>query len=234
MLNSARLLATEFPQPNGSTLQVGAADESAPTPLQIIVPLPHELHDPHPEQTMRAALHGRSFGWIASITWQLLQGRIQLRRCNKRDRWVRVRGKVRVHNDGYIALGEGVRFRAEAAMCELVAWPGGRIEIGAHTTINYGTSISAADQVQIGCDCLVGTYVNIVDSNFHNLDDHSWNLAATPVTIGDRVWLGNRCMIMPGVTIGDGAVVAACSLVTRDVPAKTMVLGVPARVVRSL
>jgi acetyltransferase-like isoleucine patch superfamily enzyme len=88
--------------------------------------------------------------------------------------------------------------------------------------------------VKIGKNCLIGTYVNVMDCTFHNVQDRSWNIDAEPVVIGDRVWLGNRCMIMKGVTIGDGAVVAACSLVTRDVPPNTMVVGVPARVVQHL
>jgi acetyltransferase-like isoleucine patch superfamily enzyme len=133
-----------------------------------------------------------------------------------------------------MVLHDSVRFRAETADCELATWAGGLIEIGAGTTINYGTSIAAAGAIRIGRDCLVGTYVNIMDSTFHNLGDRGWALDPQPVTIGDRVWLGNRCMVMKGVTIGDGAVVAGCSLVTRDVPPNTMVVGVPARVVKQL
>ena len=53
-----------------------------------------------------------------------------------------------------------------------------------------------------------------------------------PVTIGDRVWIGCRATVLKGVTIGDGAVVAACSVVTRDVPPRALVAGNPARVVR--
>ena len=234
MLNSHLLTPTEFAGANPSPSVAEKSDGPPRAQPLVAGPVPTELHDPHPEQSVRVALQKRSFGQIASIGWQLVRAHFQLARCQKRGRWVRVRGKVRVANEGYIALGDSVRFRAETALCELVAWPGGRIEIGAHTTINYGTSISAAGQVRIGRDCLVGTYVNIMDSNFHNLEDRSWNLEASSITIGDGVWLGNRCVIMPGVTIGSGAVVAACSLVTRDVPPKTMVLGVPARVVRHL
>lgn len=52
--------------------------------------------------------------------------------------------------------------------------------------------------------------------------------------VGDNVWIGNRAIVLPGVTIGDGAVVGAGSVVTRDVPARTVVAGNPARVVREL
>ena len=184
--------------------------------------------------TLRAALRGRSPGFVLTVVRQLLRARLQLRAGTRLGKWVRVRGRVRVQNEGTILIGDRVRFRAEAADCELVTWAAGRIEIGEGTTINYGTSISAAAQVRIGRDCLIGTYVNIMDCTFHNMEDHAWELDGAPITIGDRVWLGNRCMIMKGVTIGDGAVVAGCSLVTRDVPAHSMVVGVPARVVKNL
>jgi acetyltransferase-like isoleucine patch superfamily enzyme len=59
-------------------------------------------------------------------------------------------------------------------------------------------------------------------------------LEALPVTIGAGVWVGARAMIMPGVTIGDGAVIAAGAVVTKDVPPNTLVAGVPARIVREL
>ena len=55
-----------------------------------------------------------------------------------------------------------------------------------------------------------------------------------PVVIGRNVWIGSNATILPGVTIGDDAVVAAASVVTKDVPEKSVVVGSPARVVRSL
>jgi acetyltransferase-like isoleucine patch superfamily enzyme len=197
------------------------------------MPIPADLHDPAPPRSLRAALRSHGPRWFLVIGLQLIRARVQLRGI-RRGKWVRVRGRVRVHNEGHMVLHDSVRFRAETADCELATWAGGLIEIGAGTTINYGTSIAAAGAIRIGRDCLVGTYVNIMDSTFHNLGDRGWALDPQPVTIGDRVWLGNRCMVMKGVTIGDGAVVAGCSLVTRDVPPNTMVVGVPARVVKQL
>jgi maltose O-acetyltransferase len=60
------------------------------------------------------------------------------------------------------------------------------------------------------------------------------DLKAEPVTIGDGAWIGARATILPGVTIGGGAVVAAGSVVTRDLPANVLAGGVPARVIREL
>lgn len=59
-------------------------------------------------------------------------------------------------------------------------------------------------------------------------------LEARPVCIGSGAWLGARCTILPGVTIGAGAIIAAGAVVSRDVPANTMVAGIPARVIKSL
>lgn len=119
-------------------------------------------------------------------------------------------------------------------MCELVVWKGATLGIGEGIAISSGTLIKSTSTVKIGRTCLVGTYVNIIDCNFHNLRDHSWDMEAEPVVIEDDVWLGNRCMIAKGVTIGRGSVVAAYSLVTKNVPPNTLVVGVPARVVQHL
>src|SRR5690242_15185355 len=147
------------------------------------MPIPADLHDPAPPRSLRAALRSHGPRWFLVIGLQLIRARVQLRGI-RRGKWVRVRGRVRVHNEGQIVLHDSVRFRAETADCELATWTGGLIEIGAGTTINYGTSIAAAGTIRIGRDCLVGTYVNIMDSTFHNLGDRGWALDPEPVTIG--------------------------------------------------
>jgi acetyltransferase-like isoleucine patch superfamily enzyme len=193
-----------------------------------------DLTGSSPTSSLLGALKKHGLLGSVGLFLQVVSARLQLRRCNSLGRWVRIRGRVRVRNEGSIDIADKVRFLAETAASELVVWPGGRLEIGEGTSINYGTSISASGQVTIGRNCLIGTYVNVMDCTFHNVSDKSWNIDSADVTIGDNVWLGNRCMIMKGVTIGSGAVVAACSLVTRDVPPNSMVVGVPARVVKQL
>ena len=94
--------------------------------------------------------------------------------------------------------------------------------------------IAATGLVAIGAECLIGTHVSIIDNAFHDVVDRQQVPAPKPVVIGDNVWIGNRAIILPGVTIGDGAVVGAGSVVTRDVPDRTGVAGNPARVVREL
>ena len=85
------------------------------------------------------------------------------------------------------------------------------------------------DQITIGDLCVFGEQVIIRDDDGHTLDDTP---RTAPITIGNNVWVGARAMILKGVTIGDGAVVAAGSVVTKDVPGGTLVGGVPARVIR--
>ena len=87
----------------------------------------------------------------------------------------------------------------------------------------------AKRSVQIGSRCAVSWDVRILDTDYHALDGRP---SVDPVRIGDHVWIGSGATVLKGVTIGDGAVVAAGSLVVNDVPAKTLVAGVPARVVR--
>jgi len=106
------------------------------------------------------------------------------------------------------------------------------ITIGARTTIGYHTFIFASEQIQIGDDCLIAPFVYIVDSD-HGVRrgvriNQQSNITA-PIIIGNDVWVGCNATILKGVTIGDGAVIAANSLVNRDVPANVIVGGTPAK-----
>ncbi|MDE7370423.1 MAG: acyltransferase, partial [Desulfovibrio sp.] len=94
--------------------------------------------------------------------------------------------------------------------------------------------------VRVGRGVLVAPNCVIVDSDFHA----PWPPEAratepglerdAPVTIGDHAWLGMQCIVLKGVTIGEGAIVGAGSVVTRDIPPRTLAAGAPARVIRHL
>ncbi len=99
--------------------------------------------------------------------------------------------------------------------------------------INYGSSLVAGVHVKIGNDCMIGTHVMVMDTDFHRVEDKAYDTSGLPIVLEDRVWLGNRCIVLKGVTIGHDAVVAAGSIVTADVPARSVVAGVPARVIRT-
>ena len=161
-----------------------------------------------------------------------LNARYHLRSAEQLGRRVTLRGRPHVVNEGTIVVGERVRLVSTVATLELATLRGGRLEIGNNVFINYGTSIVASRLVSIGDDCLIGTHVMVMDTDFHRVEDKAWDTTGYPVIIEERVWLGNRSIILKGVRVGHDAVVAAGSVVTRDVPPQTVVAGSPARVVR--
>jgi acetyltransferase-like isoleucine patch superfamily enzyme len=171
------------------------------------------------------------FGRIRLI-WPALNARLRLRRATTLGRRVTLRGRPAVTNDGRMTIGDRVRLVSTVATLELVTLRGGHLEIGNNVFINYGSSLVSSAHVKIGDDCLIGTHVTVMDCDFHRVEDKAWDTTGEPIVVEDRVWLGNRSMILKGVRVGHDAVVGAGAVVTRDVPPRTMVAGVPARVVR--
>lgn len=163
-----------------------------------------------------------------------LRGKWALRSCTSVGPWTRVTGKLHVVNHGQLVIGSRVQILCRFAPSALVVFGDGRLEIGDGTMLNFGADISATRSVRIGRDCLIGTHAIILDNDYHDLLDRHRVPEPRPVTIGDRVWIGNRVIVLPGVTIGDDAAVGAGSVVTADVPARSVVVGNPARVVRQI
>lgn len=111
---------------------------------------------------------------------------------------------------------------------------GKNISIGKDVFFNTGCSFQDRGGIHIGDGSLIGMNVNIATLN-HGLDMKTRNTTyASPVTIGKSVWIGSGATILPGVTIGDRAVIAAGAVVTKDVPEGTVVAGVPAKVVKTI
>ncbi len=96
--------------------------------------------------------------------------------------------------------------------------------------------IVCQERIEIGKNTMIAAYCYIVDAD-HGFDDanapiREQGLRVRPVRIGNDVWIGTHSIILRGVTIGDGAIVAANSVINRDVPPYTVVAGVPARVIK--
>jgi maltose O-acetyltransferase len=147
---------------------------------------------------------------------------------------VRLRGRIRLDGGGKVVLGEGVSLNGTVVPIELVTYESGRIEIGEHTFINYGSSIAARDSVKIGSYCHLGHYMFVMDNNQHDVVRHSKLPPSDPVVIEDNVWIGSKVVILPGVRIGSRAVIGAGSVVTKDIPPRCVAAGNPARVLRHL
>lgn len=111
----------------------------------------------------------------------------------------------------------------------------GRIKIGDYVLISPGCRLSASDEIIIGDSVMIANGVYITDSDWHGVYDRTRRAESiTPVHIGDNVWLGDRCTVLKGVTIGNNSVVAASAVVTKDVPANVIVAGNPATVVKHI
>jgi Hexapeptide repeat of succinyl-transferase len=113
----------------------------------------------------------------------------------------------------------------------LVVASGGVVEAKGGGGLNNGASISCFERITIGEVAFIGPDVLIRDSDSH-VTSTGTRPPTQPITIGDHVWIGARAIILKGVTIGDGASVAAGSIVTKDVAPRTLVAGNPARVLR--
>ena len=111
---------------------------------------------------------------------------------------------------------------------------GRHIHVSAGVFINSGCRFQDQGGIWIGEGCLIGHNVVLATLNHDLSVAGRARLVAGPIRIGRKVWIGASATVLAGVTIGDGAVVAAGAVVTRDVPAYTIVGGVPAKVIRGL
>jgi acetyltransferase-like isoleucine patch superfamily enzyme len=178
-------------------------------------------------QMVGSSLVTRGAFWMAGV------------RCGAR---LRCYGPVHVHpaRGGWIRIGNGCRFRSSGlsnriginrpcALSTLKA--GANILVGDGCGFS-GTVIAAARQIEIGPRVRCGANTTITDTDWHEEDPRSGG--ALPVVIEENVWLGLNAIVLKGVRIGRNSVIAAGSVVTRDIPANVVAGGIPARVIRRL
>ena len=131
----------------------------------------------------------------------------------------------------------------------LIHEPDAEIRVGSRTELTEGCDLDVVESLTLGDDVFIAAQVYIADHDSHHPDwsvranDHyarregrkDWSVVPhAPVRIADKAWIGRRAMVLKGVTIGEGAVVAAGAVVTRDVDPWTVVAGVPAAEIRKL
>ena len=174
----------------------------------------------------------RPLGEYFTICFTLFRGLFKKVRFTKCGRLLRVHKRVRIlkHNCD-INVGNKVQIYRDVKLSGVGA-NGKRavMDIGSGVAIGDRTEIHAGERVTIGDGTLISWDCCIMDRDYHKL--MSETEATGPVTIGKHVWIGCNSLILKGVTIGDGAVIAAGSVVTKDVPEKAVVGGNPARIIK--
>lgn len=141
---------------------------------------------------------------------------------------VRIERGVRLRGGGHFEIAPGAVIRAGA---HIWVAPGAVLNIGARSSVGARCSINVMSRVSIGQDSAVSWDCEIMDTDFHQITkpDGTRPQRDLPISIGDRVLVGARVLILKGVTLGDGAIVGAGSVLSRDVPSGRVAAGNPAR-----
>jgi acetyltransferase-like isoleucine patch superfamily enzyme len=154
---------------------------------------------------------------------------------------------IDARNGGRILIGDGVVLNSRNkgyfgplfGPVKLFAdQPGSVVRIGRGTRI-HGSCIHAYCSIDIGENCLIAGNCTIVDADGHTafppeiVDRLKVSSSGRPVVLEDNVWLGMNCIVLKGVRIGNGSVVSAGSVVTRDIPPFSVAAGNPAQIVKS-
>jgi acetyltransferase-like isoleucine patch superfamily enzyme len=189
------------------------------------------------DRIRRAAVYGRK--WVHYNSNALPWNRLAIHRAfASREAFVRwpVEGNIlQALRNGWLTIGRGVTLEPHVWISIL----GGRLSIGDYTRLTFGVFVSVVDSVDIGAHCGFGNGSFISDGN-HRFDepDRPWQwqgmVSKGPLRIEDNVWVGANVAIMGGLTIGERCVIGANSVVTSDLPPRTVCGGVPAKVIRKI
>lgn len=137
-----------------------------------------------------------------------------------------------------LKMGRGSRLDIQGCAsicngCRITIADGATLSLGREVFINENTRITAYQDIAIGNGCWISWDVNIIDTDFHTIVDNGVAKSKDAgIAIEDDVWIGAKAIILKGVTIGKGAVVAAGAVVTKNVPPECIVGGNPAKVIK--
>jgi putative colanic acid biosynthesis acetyltransferase WcaF len=177
-------------------------------------------------QAVRVQLQHTRSGWPLSVKLRrVLWGPFKLLFLRGTGRWL---SPLRL-----LALELfGARIERPALVMDgVIVWHPWSLTLRRYCTLGRGVEVYNYAAIVIGEQATVsqGTYLC---SATHDFEDPTMPLVFHPITIGAQAWVAANCFIAPGVTVGEGAVVGACSVVTKDVPPWTVVAGNPARVIK--
>lgn len=130
----------------------------------------------------------------------------------------------RIEPDVFILMGQYVQMAGARSN-------GRKVSIGRGTVINHSCLLYATGGLTIGEHVSISAGTWLVTGS-HDIDDPMFAVSYKPIVIGDYAWIGMRATILAGVTIGEGAIVMAGAMVTRDVPPYAIVGGVPAKIIK--
>lgn len=105
------------------------------------------------------------------------------------------------------------------------------LDLGENVAVGWFVHMDARAGIKVGHDCNISSYTKFITGS-HDVDDPMFTAHFKPITIGHHVWVGTGAIVLQGVSIGDGAVVAAGSVVTKDIPPYEIWGGVPAKFIR--
>ncbi len=134
---------------------------------------------------------------------------------------------LRMDDHSVLSVTGAFRFCYQA---DIQIFPGGVLTVG-KSFFNSNCKIRCRKGITIGSGCVISHDVTIMDSDFHTIVGAEEQ--GLPVVIGNHVWIGSRVLILKGVKVGDGAVIGSGAVVTKDVPERSVVAGVPARVIKT-
>ena len=189
-------------------------------------------------------INGYSFSELVSSSFSLIATKLFYPGARLVRRPFYIRGKAFMQYGGGFTTGHHCRFDINNEAVDGTSLGQKRLIIGKNCKIGDNVHIVASKRVVIGDDCLMASKIFISDTNHGDYaneermssptiapDDRP--LYTAEVKIGDRVWIGENVVILPGVTIGDGVIIGANSVVNRDVEKNSIVAGSPARVIKT-
>jgi acetyltransferase-like isoleucine patch superfamily enzyme len=138
---------------------------------------------------------------------------------------------------GILALGKNAHLEVSS---HFKIYAGAKVYINKNAVLKLGSGyinehlrLACYERIEIGDDVAIAENVSIRDSDNHLVLNATAKSKSSPIHIGDHVWIGMNATILKGVNIGEGAIVAAGAVVTRSVPPRCLVAGVPARIIKT-